>query len=314
MSDKGIPGMGEIFALGHKAVEELFNGNVEITEKIDGSFFSWMMDPSGELRMRSKGQALYFDAPSSKMFRPVMEIVEMVKDGLTPGWIYRGEFVGKPKHNTLAYNSTPPGLVAIFDIETSPGYHLNATDRQNEAHRLGFGWTPVIFSGVVPNNASSIEILKSFLEKESCLGGPKIEGIVIKNYSQFDHGHILMAKLVSEAFKEKHSTEWKKSNPGNKDILENIIEMYRVEARWRKAVQHLAEQGALDNSPKDIGPLLKEVATDVLKEEEDQIKALLWKYAWPKISRGITRGFPEWYKDELLKQQFEGDDVDNSQS
>jgi len=30
----------------------------------------------------------------------------------------------------------------------------------------------------------------------------------------------------------------------------------------------------------------------------------IWKWAWPKISRKIGAGFPEWYKQQLLEKQF----------
>ncbi len=36
-------------------------------------------------------------------------------------------------------------------------------------------------------------------------------------------------------------------------------------------------------------------------EEKDE----LMKWAWPHISRMATRGFPQWYKEQLLKRQFE---------
>ena len=74
---------------------------------------------------------------------------------------------------------------------------------------------------------------------------------------------------------------------------------------WQKAVQHLQEAGELEGSPRDIGKLILEVPTDVEKEEVEEIKAILWAWAWPKVRRGLTRGLPEWYKEELLKRQFE---------
>lgn len=34
-------------------------------------------------------------------------------------------------------------------------------------------------------------------------------------------------------------------------------------------------------------------------------KEALFKYAWPHIKRACTRGFPEFYKERLMRQQFE---------
>jgi hypothetical protein len=146
-------------------------------------------------------------------------------------------------------------------------------------------------------------LIQEWLAKESFLGGPKIEGVVLKDYSRFDRdGKIYAGKYVSEAFKEKHKKEWKEDNPGGKDLLSLISAQYCTEARWRKAVQHLQEDGALEGSPKDIGPLMKELVRDLEQEEEAEIKAELFKWAWPHIKRAAGRGFPEWYKGELLKE------------
>ena len=62
----------------------------------------------------------------------------------------------------------------------------------------------------------------------------------------------------------------------------------------------------LDESPKDIGALMKEIHKDLLAEEEDKIKDVLFKWAWPKIARGVAAGVPQWYKEKLAAKQFEG--------
>lgn len=31
---------------------------------------------------------------------------------------------------------------------------------------------------------------------------------------------------------------------------------------------------------------------------------MLYKYAMPKIARGVVAGLPQWYKDKLLEAQF----------
>jgi hypothetical protein len=147
------------------------------------------------------------------------------------------------------------------------------------------------------------------LENESFLGGVKIEGVVAKNYTQFGRdGKVSMAKYVSEAFKEVHNKEWKLANPGQKDVVEGLIAGLRTEARWQKAVQHLAESGDLTHTPKDIGALMKEVKDDIIAEEVERIKGILWKHFSGKILRGASAGLAEWYKEELLKKQFEGED------
>ncbi len=71
-----------------------------------------------------------------------------------------------------------------------------------------------------------------------------------------------------------------------------------------KAVQHLREAGKLEGSPRDIGLLIEEVRRDIEKECRDEIEAILWKWAWSDVSRLVTRGLPEWYKNLLLEKQF----------
>ena len=148
-------------------------------------------------------------------------------------------------------------------------------------------------------------MFRTFLERDSILGGTKIEGVVIKNYELFTmEKKPAMGKYVSEAFKEVHNKDWKERNPTGKDFVLALTEKYKTEARWNKAILHLTEAGQLEHSPKDIGLLMREVPADVLKECEDEIKEALFGHFWQYIQRGITSGLPEWYKDELAKSAF----------
>ena len=154
-----------------------------------------------------------------------------------------------------------------------------------------------------------IELLHQFramIDRTSALGGQKVEGVVVKNYKRFGPDKkVLMGKFVSESFKEVHAAEWKAANPTKTDIVERLVETLRTPARWNKAIQHLREAGTLQDSPRDIGNLMKEVQADIEKECHDLIADKLAEWALPQIRRGVIRGLPEWYKDELLKRQFE---------
>jgi hypothetical protein len=76
--------------------------------------------------------------------------------------------------------------------------------------------------------------------------------------------------------------------------------------RWEKAVERLRDAGKLEGSPRDIGALIKEVPADVLEECEHEIRDILFRHFWPQISRGITAGLAEWYKEQLTQAQFQG--------
>lgn len=131
--------------------------------------------------------------------------------------------------------------------------------------------------------------------------------MVVKNYHKpFLLGGqpipIMAGKFVSEAFKEVHKREWKdKTTKGGWELL---INSYKTEARWQKAVQHLRDDGVLENSPRDIGGLIKSIQTDIVEEEKENIKEDLWKLYHKDILRATISRFPEWYKEYLLKELF----------
>lgn len=293
-----------VFAIGHKAIQNIFSSPVIVEEKIDGSQFSFgIID--GELQCRSKGKQLILDAPE-KMFVKAVEQVRGLENVLHPNWIYRCEYLEKPKHNTLAYDRVPEKNIIGFDIVVGEETYLSPEEKQSEFKWLELECVPMLYSGMIEN----LEMFNGFLDRVSVLGGSKIEGIVVKNYSLFTiEKKVAIGKYVSESFKEVHGGEWRKNNPTGKDIVQQLIEKYRTPARWQKAVQHLRESGDYDGSPKDIGNLIKEVGQDVLRECEGEIKDHLFEHFWKQINRGITSGLPEWYKQELARSVFEDNEV-----
>lgn len=296
----------KVYNLGHAAIADLFEESVLVEEKIDGSQFSFGVY-DGELCCRSRGIQLGLDAPE-KMFIKAIETAKELFPVLNAGWTYRGEFLSKPKHNTLAYDRVPEKNIIIFDIDTGDQSYLAYEKKLAEAKRLRLECVPILYKGKV----ESYEKFKGLLEMGSCLGGQKIEGMVFKNYLRFGRdGKTLMGKYVSERFKEVHRKDWKERNPGGKDIIGQLTLEYRSEVRWDKAIQHLKERGEYTGTPKDIGPLFKEVSTDVQKECGEEIAEKLFKWAWKDIGRGVTRGLPEWYKEKLAKSQFKQEAEDS---
>lgn len=295
-----------IYALGHRAIADLLRGDVLVEEKVDGSQFSFGVTQDGEIKVRSKGAQLYVDAPE-KMFTAAVASVKERAHLLTPGWTYRAEYLAKPKHNSLAYDRIPNGHLIVFDVNPEHETYLSYEEKSAEAERIGLETVPLIYRGRVDGVAS----FRQFLERESILGGQKIEGVVVKpvGYALFGlDKKCLLGKFVSESFKEVHAGEWKKSNPGPQDIIERISGDLHTQARWNKAVLHLRERGVIEGSPRDIGKIIAEVPTDIQSECEAEIKDRLFAWAWPQIRRKVTAGLPEWYKDELLKQQFDAEE------
>lgn len=299
-----IHSYSKVYQIGHKVIRDIFNDDVLIEEKIDGSQFSFGII-EGELRARSSNKQLILEAPDS-MFQNAVDIIKELEPLLHIGWTYRGEYLQKPKHNTLAYERTPKNNIIGFDImrEGQEDY-LSYPEKVIEFERIGLETVPRVYYGKV----DSLSMFNKFLDNTSILGGQKIEGVVVKNYELItDDKKVAMGKYVSEAFKEVHNKDWKERNPSRTDIILQIIDKYKSEARWNKAIQHMRENGILDESPKDIGKLIQEVSLDINTECQDEIKDILFKHFWKTISRGVTTGLPEWYKQKLAEKVFEGDE------
>lgn len=293
----------KIWQMGHPGAKRLFNGEVLVEEKVDGSQFSFgIID--GELKIRSKGVEMTANEPT-KMFQKAVETVLTLKDRLTPGWTYRAEYLATPHHNALAYERVPANYIILFDIATGCEDYLPRAAKEAEAARLGLEIVPVLAQG----NITNLDQFKALLNTVSVLGGQNIEGVVVKNYSQFgEDGKPVMAKYVREDFRELNMGAQRKFvGATNGDILMELTAMLRTEARFAKAVQHLRDAGTLQNAPQDIGPLMAEVQKDIAAEETERIKTRLFNWAWGKIKRSVTAGLPDWYKARLLETQFAAD-------
>lgn len=287
----------KIYNMGHSAIKDLFLDEVIIEEKVDGSQFSFGLK-AGELFCRSQNKEQYPES-TDKMFKLAVEKVQAIRDKLMEEWVYRGEYLSKPKHNTLCYSRVPKNNIIIFDIDK--GIEDYSKAKEVEAAYLGFETVPLLFKGKVDGYDEFVK----FLENDSILGGSKIEGVVVKNYHRFGRdGKCLMGKFVSTMFKEKHQKDWKVRNPSKLDIIELLASSLKTDARWEKGIQHLRELGELTNTPKDIGALIKTVQKDILEEEEEFIKEKIFEWAKKILLKKCTTGLPEWYKDKLLKEQF----------
>lgn len=94
--------------------------------------------------------------------------------------------------------------------------------------------------------------------------------------------------------------EWGTKINTPEELIEMIGSQFSTEARYRKAVQHVAEsESGLSNTKKDLGPLVKELDKDLLKEYREDISAALMSYFFPKIAARAREGFNEWYEQEI---------------
>lgn len=312
MSDK-LESQPKIYTIGKWETAGLLDQAVNVEEKVDGSQFSFGFFPSTfpymmpfpleELRIRSKSQQINPASPPG-MFLAAVEYVKNNIQRLKPNYTYRGEVLSKPKHNVLKYSRVPVGNVIIFDILNEKGEYLSYGDKWAEASRLGLEVAPLLWSGTLDR----VDGLASFFSLDSCLGGTKIEGVVVKptapNGAPLNKdGGLLMGKVVSDAFKEVAKSGVNRplgEGSMRADIVAILAERYATKARFQKSVQHLRELGVLVNSPKDIGPIVIEMISDVFKEEEHEIQEALLDWVNKDLRRAIVADVPRWYKQVLM--------------
>jgi len=288
----------EIFTLGAGPIKDIFDGEIEITEKVDGSFISFGI-VDGVLYIRSKSSLLFDESigtlSKNSMFDSGINYIKSIKSILPNDVVFYGEYFLRPKHNVLKYNRVPKNNIILFGCALHP--QMDFIDMYT--FDMGLEYVPVLEEGKFTPTQAFYDNLTS---KESILGGG-IEGIVIKNYKKVVTykdkciAPIMIGKYVLDKFKEVHKVDWKQGE----NRFEKYFDSFKTTARWEKAVQHLKEKGELINDPKDIGLLIKEVQADVFKEEEDDIKQFLFNGYKNQISKAIIRGLPEWYKEKLLQ-------------
>lgn len=191
----------KIFAIGKKYVDDILDGEVEITEKIDGSQFGFgKID--GELVCRSKGKIQTIDNPDD-MFKKAVEHIVSIQDVLQDGVFFYAELLNKPKHNNLAYENVPKNNLILFGAKDMKDNFVPIHNvLRAYAKILDIDVVPLIFKGEI-----TMGELEKLLDTKSFLGGVKIEGFVIKNYNKpFMLGDVAMplmsGKWVSEEYKE----------------------------------------------------------------------------------------------------------------
>ena len=306
MKSHGFP---KIYAVGSSEVKDVFNGRVEITEKLDGSCIGFgLID--GELVVRSKNKELNLNTPES-MFVSAVLYIKSIQDRLPDNLFFYGECISKPRHNVLTYERVPNGNIALFAAVGQKGdgspYFDNYNGVSDWAAELGMGVVQLLWEKEVPESFrnDSSKFFEMLLSKPSALGG-KMEGIVIKNHNMLPNLYgrycpITIAKLVSDDFKEVKVQ--KIARPDKATKFEEMLAMYKTEARWRKAIQHLAEKGELNYNATDIGPLIKEIHTDLMEECAEGFRDALFNFFYKQWLAAASEGFANYYKGYLMERK-----------
>lgn len=303
-----ITAFPKIAALGTRHVANIFEDEVEVTEKIDGSQFCFGWTQEGEFQCRSKGKQQH-EGAVDKMFALAVDYTSALSP--IPGHSFYCEYLQRPKHNSLVYERVPLNNLILFGVaDFAREYFISGHEHlMRWAERLDIEVIPLLFYGST-NAAEIVGMVHSEEGKQtdSILGGDfGIEGVVIKNYKrEMDYGErvypLMSAKFVTEAFKERHSKN-KEYMPRTDKWMEYLNSL-RTDARWLKAVQRLRDKGEATFTPKDIGPMIKDIQTDTVTEHKAEALDILWKLYGGELTRRCTAGFPEWYKEQLALGNF----------
>lgn len=288
---------GKVHPIGHKDVQGIFDEEVVIQEKVDGSRFTFgVID--GKLRCWSGSRHNELDLGEVGMFTPAIAHVKMLEATglLMNGTVAFCEFLGSRKHNKLEYGRVPRNHLVLFDAY-SP--ERGCCKEHSQLSGLADMWqidvVPVLFEGKV----TCPEEITRLLETTSFLGGPKVEGVVCKRYQ---HGGQLRAKYVSDDFKEIAARRTKaKEGVG---IIEDIAECLATEQRFSKAYQAVRDRGKIGGVPEDIPHIIKELCIDLYAESHDYVSSRLLAWGWKQVQREVVRRLPDWYKSKLLKEEI----------
>jgi hypothetical protein len=297
----------KIFTLGHRAIADIWDYKIEISEKIDGSQFRFFKDADGVIHTFSKGNEI-FHPTNDNLFKPGVEYINLIQNRIPKSFNIYSETLYRPKHNVIKYDSVPKNHIALFGVyDLINENFLSHKEMTNFANDLEVDVVPLLYEGTLPKDRRpgwTTEFVKALLERDSYLGGHKIEGVVVRSIEKAVNfkGIIFpmaIGKFVSEQFKEKQGRKPKKKNQWT-----DYIEQYRTEARWQKAYQHLREAGKIEHEPRDIGNIIKEAQRDITEECKDEIMEYLWKMYGGQLLRHSIKGLPEWYKEKLLTDLY----------
>ena len=316
--------------LGDKILKNLFDDNVEISEKIDGSQFRIYLDKNEIFEVGTKNTEGYelsksrieltkehgkhdmFDIAIEQAERLKSELQNIINEYNLEGITTYVEYLRQKHHNGLNYNRIPKNHFYLFGTTywTDDNIKNLETDYLLKlAKRLNIEPINLLYEGKIffPKD------LKKILEINSVLGGTKIEGIVIKNYNKtypIDFvstekylGFPLAGKLVRDEFKEVQKESWNKQK--KVDSIEGIAETYLTEQRFLKSINHLRDENKLTFEKKDLAILIPEFLNDLLEEEEEHINKIVLNKFYEQFRRRLSSFVVHKYSDYLLEKQFE---------
>ncbi len=162
--------------------DELLSGKYEITEKLNGSSMTVLLDIDGNFEVCSRNFPLKEQETNAywKAVKMYNLKEKMIEQGLQ-GYAIQGELVG---HGILG-NQYKVGLdFFVYDVlkSTSGEYkYLSANERTAFCAKLGLKHVPVLLHSEIKDVACEISGLLAYAEGKSMLNSSEREGLVFKN-------------------------------------------------------------------------------------------------------------------------------------
>lgn len=226
---------------------------------------------------------------------------------LNPDFIYYGEWC---KKHTINYDWEKMPAFIGFDIYNLMKHQYIPYEAVKlEYSRLGLPVVSLLFRGKI--GEIDITRLENFVDHSNYYDG-MMEGIVIKNYfRQNVYGRQLFAKIVRQEFKEANMGVFGMKPGKVHDDTVKFMETFYTEARIRKAIHRLIDEGGLKLERGLMHHLPRAVAEDVWKEETwtimkafDNINFGLLKKSAPKLCLRVL--------DALMTERAINEDQSNS--
>ena len=272
-----------------------------IEEKIDGSQLTMDVNSDNTLSFYNKNKLVYeLGNPFAKavaMLRYKFDNKNILDNNLT----YHGESVCRRNHNVTVYDRTPENYYIVYDIyDKTRQCYLSPHDRKIECERIGLEIVPILYYNEDPsclpvNKSNELLHLIKTGELISCLGGTP-EGVIIKhNNVKTKKGNIisLKFKMVTDVFKEYHTMNQKGENETADEFLERYGTSFCTEARFRKAYQHLCENGKIANEMLKR-EIINELNNDFDKEYKESTMLILWLEFEKMIKKHANKEIDEW--------------------
>ena len=306
----------KIPAFGYDGTDDILDGNVVITPKIDGSNVAVWLGEGQVLKARRNGWLNHDNGSFSTFERFVdeqwLQNVAMKSMADRDNYlVIFGEFSNN--QNKLKYNEKYP--IIVFDVAET------FVDEDGEMHFdfKGYEYTkgvaddlfwpvvPALYVGHGSELINGSTIVADFLGRESVLGGPIEEGVVVKSYDRRTrYGRNYFCKLVTAEFREKQNVSMKATRVGT-GIGEWAAETFLTPARLRKAIQRMQEEGTWDTSAakKNIGKLIGVVTKDIYDEHYTEIAEKAANVAWKESGTMIAKGVAPLL-DEIMMEESNG--------